>query len=86
MAQGNWVKLDAPSQGPTQNWIERLYSRLGGGRNNIVFAPEFTVSTLPSVTGNQGGIIAVSNETGGYTLAFCDGTNWRRIQDRAVVS
>jgi len=31
-------------------------------------------------------VIYVSNETGGATLAFSDGTNWRRVQDRAVVS
>ena len=32
------------------------------------------------------GLIIVSNETGGLTVAFSDGTNWRRVQDRAVVS
>lgn len=33
-----------------------------------------------------GAAIYVSNETGGATLAFSDGTNWRRVQDRNVVS
>ncbi len=28
----------------------------------------------------------VSNETGGATMAFYDGSDWRRIQDRAVIS
>jgi hypothetical protein len=27
-----------------------------------------------------------SDETGGATLVFFDGTDWRRVQDRAVVS
>lgn len=31
-------------------------------------------------------VILVSNEAGGYTMAFSDGTNWRRAQDRAIVS
>lgn len=45
---------------------------------------EYTVSTLPDVTKKN--IIAVTNESGGYTLAFSDGINWRRVQDRAIVS
>lgn len=47
---------------------------------------EFTVATLPSASLWTSGLIAVTNETGGYTVAFSDGTNWRRVQDRAVVS
>jgi len=45
----------------------------------------FTVSALPSAIGT-GQMIFVSNETGGATMAFSDGTNWRRITDRAIVS
>ena len=31
-------------------------------------------------------MIYVSDETGGAVPAFSDGTNWRRVTDRAVVS
>lgn len=31
-------------------------------------------------------LIFVSNESGGSVPAFCDGTNFRRVTDRAVVS
>lgn len=48
--------------------------------------PVFTVSTLPDATEWAGAMIAVSDEVGGYTMAFSDGTNWRRVQDRAVVA
>ena len=44
----------------------------------------FVVASLP--TGRAGGIIFVSNETGGAVLAFSDGTDWRRVTDRAVVA
>lgn len=27
-----------------------------------------------------------TNEAGGRTIVFCDGTNWRRVADRAVIS
>ncbi len=46
----------------------------------------FTVATLPDPIKNEGRQIYVSDETGGATLAFSDGTNWRRVQDRAIVS
>lgn len=45
----------------------------------------YTVLTLPIVI-NQGGMIFVSNEAGGAIPAFSDGTNWRRVTDRAIVS
>jgi hypothetical protein len=45
----------------------------------------YTVATLPSAT-NVGQIIYVSDETGGAVIAFSDGTNWRRVTDRAIVA
>jgi Protein of unknown function (DUF2793) len=46
----------------------------------------YTVATVPSAAAGAGQIIYVSNETGGAVLAFSDGTNWRRVTDRAVIS
>ena len=46
----------------------------------------YTVAGVPTAADWEGGIIYVSNETGGKTVAFSDGTNWRRVQDRAIVS
>ena len=53
--------------------------------NTINVLPVYTVSTLPSAT-RPGQMIFVSDETGGATVAFSDGTNFRRAQDRAIVS
>ena len=47
--------------------------------------PSYTVSTLPSA-GVAAQIVYVSDETGGAVVAFSDGTNWRRVTDRAIVS
>jgi hypothetical protein len=45
------------------------------------------VSALPSASGSgAGAFIFVSDENGGATLAFSDGSQWRRVQDRAIVS
>lgn len=47
----------------------------------------YTVTEAGSITGmSAGDMIFVSNETGGATMAFYDGSNWRRVQDRAVIS
>jgi len=46
--------------------------------------PSYTVATLPTAV--AGGMIYVSDETGGETLAFSDGTNWRRASDLAIVA
>jgi hypothetical protein len=47
--------------------------------------PSFTTTTLPSA-GIAGAMIYVTNESGGAVPAFADGTNWRRVTDRAIVS
>jgi hypothetical protein len=47
--------------------------------------PSYTVATLPVAT-TAGRLIYVSDESGGAVVAFSDGTNWRRLTDRAVVT
>lgn len=47
---------------------------------------EYTVATVPTASSYSGGMIAVTDETGGYTIAFSDGTDWRRVQDRTIIS
>jgi hypothetical protein len=44
-------------------------------------------ASLPvAATIGAGALLHVPDEVGGAVLAFCDGTNWRRVTDRAVVS
>ena len=45
----------------------------------------YTVAGLPSAAA-AGQVVFISDEAGGATLAFSDGTSWRRVADRAVVS
>jgi hypothetical protein len=51
-----------------------------------VALPSSTVALLPDPELYEGRIIYVSNEAGGAVIAFSDGTDWRRVTDRAVVS
>lgn len=52
--------------------------------NQITF-PSFTVDTVPPAV-PAGQMIYVSDESGGAVIAFSDGTDWRRITDRSVIT
>lgn len=55
-------------------------------------APKATVSLLTAgssasaVAAGAGAQVFVTDETGGAVMAFSDGTNWRRVTDRALIS
>lgn len=68
-------------------WIKQVYENIAG----IDRLRSYTVANLPDAADfdpEDGGaaMLFVSDEAGGATLAFSDGTNWRRVQDRVVVS
>lgn len=48
--------------------------------------PGYTVLSLPDASEHPQSLVFVSDEVGGETIAFSDGTNWRRLQDLAIVS
>lgn len=69
-----------------QTIVEALNLSVADDELLLFQAKTYTVATLPTAATYPRGIIYVSNETGGATLAFSDGSAWRRVQDRAVVS
>ena len=60
-----------------------FFRRLGERASAL---PSFTVATLPSAPDNPQMMLYVSDEAGGAVPAFSDGTFWRRVTDRAIVS
>jgi hypothetical protein len=46
----------------------------------------YTVATVPAAADWTGALIYVSDETGGATVAYSNGTNWLRVYDAATVS
>lgn len=48
--------------------------------------PIFAKADLPSASDYLRCIIYVSDDVGGATIAFSDGSDWRRVQDRAVIA
>ena len=63
------------------SWVTAFFINNEGFLN----LPIYSVGGLPAAPTN-GSLVYVSNETGGATVAFSDGTNWRRMQDRNIVS
>lgn len=51
-----------------------------------VMLKSYLKTALPDPLAFMDGLIIVSNDVGGLTPAFSDGTNWRRVADRAVIS
>ncbi len=78
-------------------WFDSIFNRVGSGPLKI---EGYSVSSLPTasnptpasdwgslVSGSEfSSVIFVYDETGGATLAFSDGTNWRRATDLTIVS
>jgi len=52
----------------------------------ILELASYEVATVPSAAEHTPALIYVSDEAGGATIAFSDGTNWRRTSDRAIIS
>jgi hypothetical protein len=69
-------------------WFSELFERIGV--EGALAVRGFTVAGLPDPTEFGGtafsSLIFVSDESGGATIAFSDGTNWRRVTDNAIVS
>lgn len=81
-------KFFEPADAP--QWLKTVLSSIRAALGDAWSTPlrlqSFAKADLPTAADSTGGLVAVTNETGGYTVAFSDGTNWRRVQDRAVVS
>ena len=81
---GETICARKESSGTWRTWIEPTQNLQAAYVGNRL--QEFLVAGLPSASVYAGHMVTVTNETGGYVPAFSDGTNWRRVTDRAVVS
>lgn len=69
-----------------RDWAAKLVSALEEEtEEECPCLPPYPVSRLPKAT-MSGLLIFVPDEAGGPVPAFSDGTNWRRVTDRAIVS
>jgi hypothetical protein len=63
----------------------RAVARIIWGQNVPVRLRNYAKASLPSAT-TAGQLIYVTDDIGGAVPAFSDGTNWRRVTDRVVIS
>jgi hypothetical protein len=58
-----------------------------GSVTGLAIVPTYTVANAPAATGLAGAVVYVSNgAAGAATLAFSDGTNWKRVDTLATIS
>ncbi len=91
MAKKYWI--DPPQNNALVRVDPDLFTAFAGWFNSIAdkLGPDptmiktYTVADLPAAPswGDSSftSIVGVSDETGGYMLAFSDGTNWKRVSD-----
>ncbi len=65
---------------------KKYNAELVRGINRALVMPDYTVATAPDAAALPRQWIFVSDEAGGAVPAFSDGTNWRRVTDRAIIS
>ena len=58
----------------------------GGTMSGVFKTATYTLSTLPSVSGNAAALIWVSDLTDGAFHCYCDGAVWRRMDTKAIAS
>ena len=69
-----------------QTIVEALGMSVATDSTLLLQLKTYTVATLPTAATYPRGVVYCSNETGGATIVFSDGSAWRRVQDRAVAS
>ena len=84
------VSVEASAPGWARRVVDDLNAELdrlrSQRRNAPVPLPSFSKPDLPAAPSYPNCMIFVPNEAGGATPAYSDGTNWRRVADRAIVS
>lgn len=90
--------IRAPSNAPAwaHDLCRKIDTEITQARIRASFLPAFTVAEVATLTASEWSsavtgfgytrLIYVTDETGGAVPAFSDGTNFRRVTDRAVVS
>ena len=78
------MPLPRPNTG--LSWFAQFRDAMESRLMKLERPAAYTVATVPDATTRTSVTIYVSDESGGAVLAFSDGTNWRRVTDRAIIS
>lgn len=69
-----------------QSYIDDLDFSINLFLGDSIALPQYTVANVPPVADNLLGIIGVTDEVGGATPAWSNGTNWLRFSDGAIIT
>lgn len=78
--------MTLPRGGVEPAWFNPFRRSLDRELTRLSRLADYTVATLPGASDHRYEMVFVTDESGGAVPAFSDGTNWRRVTDRAVVS
>lgn len=69
-------------------WAEALTQALASALNDdgMVRLPAFPKAKLPSAAASKWCVVIVKDDVNGEVPAWSDGTDWRRVTDRAIIS
>jgi hypothetical protein len=73
-----------PTGAPT--WLKTLVDNIKRAIAGSRALDAFAVADVPPAADNARLMIFVTDESGGAIPAFSDGTDWRRVTDRAIIS
>ena len=83
LASGNGANTTTiGSSSTTRTYLKGAVDCSGGP----VILKSYAKASLPAAASYTGAMIYVTDDVGGATPAFSDGTNWRRTADRNVIS
>lgn len=69
-----------------QSYVDDLDFSINLFLGDSIALEQYTVATVPPVADNLLGIIGITDEVGGATPAWSDGTNWLRFKDGAIIT
>jgi len=71
-----------------RRWLYELYVRVKPGPFMIKAYAKANLPSASSWSDNStfSSLVYVTDDAGGPVVAFSDGTNWRRVTDRAIIS
>ncbi len=82
------MRLFRPAGAPS--WLAPVVQSVERAFREPMDAPfrlkAFAKSDLPADPRHRAGLVYVTDEAGGPVPAFHDGSDWRRVTDRAIVS
>lgn len=78
----NGASVGEPYLNQVETFLRNVFTKIGV----VTRLDSYTVANLPDASLYEGAMLYCSDESGGAVPVFSDGTDWRRVTDRAVAA